>query len=228
MKARALAVSLTTQTAAAGILLLIPLIYTDRLLTGHITLPATLSLIPKAVEHPTERPAPRPRRTNIRPFAGFFAPTEIPKRSPNIETIDEPIAGEPFVFAVPPLLPGTAIPRVGIIDVPPPPPVKATPVEEPQRTVTVGGMVLAAKLIHRVVPVYPLPAKVARVSGTVRLMGIVSTEGTIQQLQLISGNPLLVQAAMDAVRQWVYSPTLLNGKPTEVIAPIDVIFALSQ
>jgi protein TonB len=93
---------------------------------------------------------------------------------------------------------------------------------------TVGGDVLAAKLIKKVLPVYPRIAVTARISGTVRLLGVVGKDGTIQQLQVLDGPPLLRAAALDAVRQWVYSPTLLNGKPVEVSAPIDVIFTLSQ
>ena len=86
----------------------------------------------------------------------------------------------------------------------------------------------SAKLIRKVVPVYPRIAIAARISGTARLMGRVGVDGTVQQIQVVSGPPLLVQAALDAVRKWLYRPTLLNGKPVEVIAPIDVIFNLSQ
>jgi protein TonB len=92
----------------------------------------------------------------------------------------------------------------------------------------VGGDVLAAKLIRKIVPEYPMLAKNARVSGLVRLQGVVNKDGTVEQLQVISGNPLLIPAAVAAVKQWLYSPTYLNGKPVEVIAPIDVIFKLSQ
>ena len=60
-----------------------------------------------------------------------------------------------------------------------------------------------------------------------RLIGVIAKDGTIRQLQVVSGHPLLVGAAVDAVRQWVYRPTLLNGEPVEVIAPIDVIFTFS-
>jgi protein TonB len=96
---------------------------------------------------------------------------------------------------------------------------------KPQR---VGGDVQAAKLVKKVIPVYPPLARQARVSGTVQLIGIIAKDGTIQQLQVVSGHPLLVKAALDAVRQWIYRPTLLNGQAVEVIAPIDVIFTLGQ
>jgi protein TonB len=109
--------------------------------------------------------------------------------------------------------------------------VQAHPTEakpEPVRNIRVGGDVLAANLVRRVVPVYPPLAKQARVSGTVRLEGTISTSGTIENLKVISGHPLLVRAALDAVQQWLYRPTLLNGNPVSVTAPIDVIFTLSN
>ena len=68
----------------------------------------------------------------------------------------------------------------------------------------------------------------ARLSGTVHLIGTIGKDGMIEQLQVISGPPMLVQAAVDAVRQWVYRPTMFNNKPVEVIAPIEVIFSLSR
>jgi len=85
-----------------------------------------------------------------------------------------------------------------------------------------------AKLIRQVVPIYPQMAKVARVSGVVHLIGIIAKDGTIRNLQVIDGHPLLTKAALDAVSQWVYKPTLLSGEPVEVICPIDVVFKLSQ
>lgn len=75
-------------------------------------------------------------------------------------------------------------------------------------------------------PVYPPLARQARVSGSVRLIAIIGRDGTVQQLQVVSGHPLLIGAAVEAVRQWLYHPTLLNGEPVEVICPIDVNFTL--
>ena len=77
-------------------------------------------------------------------------------------------------------------------------------------------------------PVYPPLARQARISGTVRLEGVISRTGHVINLQVVSGHPLLATAALDAVRQWVYRPTLLNGEAVEVIAPIEVHFTLSQ
>jgi len=91
-----------------------------------------------------------------------------------------------------------------------------------------GGNVHAAKIIKRIQPVYPPLARQTRIQGTVRLHVIIAKDGTIKQLEIMSGHPLLQQAALDAVRQWRYQPTLLNGDPVEVDTTIDVIFALNE
>ena len=97
----------------------------------------------------------------------------------------------------------------------------------PQR-IKVGGNVQSARLVRQPRPVYPPLAKQARISGVVKLGAIISKDGTIQHLEVISGHPLLVPAALEAVKQWVYQPTLLNGEPVEVQTQIDVNFTLSQ
>jgi protein TonB len=77
-----------------------------------------------------------------------------------------------------------------------------------------------------VLPVYPAIAKTAHVSGTVMLHAIIAKDGTIQELQYISGPALLMRAAMDAVHEWRYQPTQLNGQPVEVDTTIQVVFSL--
>jgi len=117
---------------------------------------------------------------------------------------------------------------------PPPPPPPAAPPPPPDGTATtpqrirVGGVVQAANLIHRTNPVYPPQAKQARIQGVVRFAAIIAKDGTVQDLKVISGHPLLVPAALDAVKQWQYKPTLLKGEPVEVATQIDVNFTLSQ
>ncbi len=102
------------------------------------------------------------------------------------------------------------------------------PARVPAAPITVGGGVQAAKLITGPRPPYPPLAKAARVQGTVRLRAFIAPDGTIKNLQLISGPPLLVKAAYDAVAQWRYQPTLLNGSPVEVLTEVDVNFTLAQ
>jgi TonB family protein len=105
---------------------------------------------------------------------------------------------------------------------PPPPP-------RPQFTrMRVGRDVQAAKLVFHPDPDYPPIAKTARIQGTVRLDAVINRDGTVQTLRVISGHPLLVKAALDAVQRWRYQPTLLNGDPVEVASEIDVSFALPQ
>ena len=111
---------------------------------------------------------------------------------------------------------------------PPPPPPPPPRREPPKQNIRIGGDVLEAKIIKRVMPVYPPLAKQMRLSGTVRLEGVIARDGRVANLQVVSGHPMLAAAAVDAVRQWLYRPTLLNGDPVEVIAPIDVRFILSQ
>jgi protein TonB len=95
------------------------------------------------------------------------------------------------------------------------------------RQVRVGGNVKMAQILRRVEPQYPALAKAARVQGTVELVGVIATDGHLKELRLVSGHPLLAHAAMEAVSQWIYTPTLLNNEPVEVIAPITVTFHLN-
>src|SRR5438309_688327 len=104
-----------------------------------------------------------------------------------------------------------------------PPPPKATPTR-----IRVGGQVQQASLISQPKPVYPALARQARIQGVVRLQAVIAKDGTVQELQVLSGHPLLVPSAMEAVRQWRYKPTLLNGEPVEVITMIDVNFVLGS
>jgi TonB family protein len=107
-----------------------------------------------------------------------------------------------------------------------PPAQSEAPKPNPSR-IRVGGNAMQASLVHQVQPVYPQIAKAARISGTVVLHAIVAKDGTITHLEYVSGHPLLMKAAMDAVSQWVYKPTLMNGDPVEVDTTINVVFQLA-
>jgi protein TonB len=105
------------------------------------------------------------------------------------------------------------------------PMVRARPqVEKPIRVASIS----ASSLIHMVQPQYPPLAKVNRIQGIVEFTATISKQGTIEGLTLKSGHPLLVNAAREAVLQWRYRPTILNGEPVEVITDIIVNFTLSQ
>jgi len=110
------------------------------------------------------------------------------------------------------------------LPLPPEPPAK------PPRTsrITVGGVVESARLIYEVKPDYPVLGKTAHVQGTVRLEAIIDKDGSVQSLRVLSGPPLLIPCALQAVAQWRYQPTLLNGAAVEVATEIDVNFMLNE
>ena len=165
----------------------------------------------------------------------LMQPKVIPKEIKQIQEDEAPSANMGVAGGVPGGVAGGALGGVlgGILgSVPsaaPPPPKKEAPKAAPRPSIIpVGGRVQNAKLIRNPQPVYPQIAKSARIAGTVELSAIIGEDGHIQQLQVVSGHPLLRQAAMDAVKQWVYQPTLLNEQPVKVSTTIDVIFSLSQ
>lgn len=102
-----------------------------------------------------------------------------------------------------------------------PQPVPATPAVQRLR---VSSGVLEGNLVNKVEPQYPQMAKIAHVQGYVVLQSLISKQGTVENLRAISGHPILLQAAMDAVRQWRYRPYILNGQPVEVESTITVRF----
>jgi protein TonB len=103
----------------------------------------------------------------------------------------------------------------------PPPPKAVAPSRIKQ-----GGQVTAASIITQTRPLYPALARQARIQGNVVLHAIIDKEGKVAQLEVISGHPLLVQSALDAVKQWRYKPTQLNGDPVEVDTTITVTFTM--
>jgi protein TonB len=223
-KAGALAASLAAQSFALGTLFLIPLIYTDRLPFAQLQLPTFLPSPPRP-ELPKPEPALR-RRAIPRVRNPFVSPTTIPPLNRQLDLIDNAPGLPDRIDSGPPI---PSMPNMIVTPIIPPPPLLPHLVEAtPSKPIAVTSDIQSARLIHKVIPVYPNLARITRISGTVRLQATVSAEGTIEKLEVISGHPILVQAAVDAVRQWIYRPTILHNIPVEVIAPIDVIFTLSQ
>ncbi len=93
--------------------------------------------------------------------------------------------------------------------------------------VRIGGNVIAANLLNVVKPVYPAEAKEQRIQGTVKLEITIGKDGTVSNVTLVSGPPELVQSAVDAVKQWTYKQTLLNGEPVSVLSTVDVNYTLA-
>ncbi|MGB9337472.1 MAG: energy transducer TonB [Candidatus Acidiferrales bacterium] len=218
------------QAGIVVIFVLIPLIYTEALPKQLLT----TFLVAPAPPPPPPPPAAAVQRI-VKPVARLIqagkmmAPTVIPKKVEMIKEEEMPpdVGAVGVVGGVPGGIAGGSAGGVlgGIIGgsgggMPPPP--KPT-----QQRVRIGGNVQAAKMIRQITPVYPQIAKTAHVQGTVILRAIISKDGTVQELQYISGPALLMRSAMDAVRQWKYQPTLLNGEPVEVDTTISVVFTLS-
>jgi len=102
------------------------------------------------------------------------------------------------------------------------------PAADGTKRINIGGNVQQAKLIRQPRPVYPPLAKQARISGVVHLAAVIGKEGNVVNLAVISGHPLLIPSALEAVQLWVYQKTLLNGEPVEVSTQIDVNYTLSD
>ena len=221
-------VSTVIQAVLLGILILIPLIYTEALPKGMLT----TFIVPPPPPPPPPPPAAIQRIVkpvvHIIKNGQMMAPTVIPKKIEMIKEDPTPpdvgvsggvVGGVPGGSAGGVL--GGIIGGVGGGPPPPPPPKAKGPVR-------VGGTVIAANLLRQVTPIYPPIAKTAHISGTVVLHAIISKDGTIEQLEYISGPPLLMKNAMDAVRQWRYRPTMLNGEPVEVDTTVSVVFTLGS
>ncbi len=230
------------QIVVVVVLILIPLIWFDYLPAATF---ASFLVAPPPPPPPPPPPAAAPPVKVVKVIPRQFdagklmAPKIIPKEVATIkeEELPPPTTGAVGVVGgVPGGVAGGAPGGVlgGIIGSvpsaappPPPPPKKEEKAATVQR-IKIGGSVQQAKLIRQPKPIYPPLAKQARISGTVHLSAIIAKDGTIQKLEVLGGHPLLVPAALEAVKQWVYQPTLLNGEPVEVQTTIDVNFTLSQ
>jgi protein TonB len=227
--------SFALQCAMLGVLLLLPLYFTQELpksqLLTFLVAPPPPPPPPPAAQQVTK--TMKQIQSDLLSGGRLRTPTKIPAK---VQMITEEEAPPPMpgsggvVGGVPGGIPGGQLGGVigGIINstsnlsyVP-----KLQPVI-PQR-VRISQGVTAGLLLRKVEPSYPVIAKAARVEGNVVLKAIIDKDGTIQDLQLVSGHPMLVPAAIEAVRKWRYRPYLLNGQPVEVETTITVIFAFAN
>lgn len=221
----AVAISATLQSACLLILLIVPLIYTEAL-PGTIF--KTTWVGPPETAPRTAAQAPLPKAEVRSPrLLNHGILIEPPRIPPRVDVSEEgPLSPEsPLAEGL--LSAGSgmdllnAMPNSAEI-------VKRPVVMSVPQRVPVTSTIEAAKLISRVQPVYPVIAIQARTQGNVVLHAIIGRDGQVSELQVLSGHPLLVNAALDAVRQWRYSPTLLNGQAVEVETTITVSFVLGQ
>ena len=230
----AVVVSTVVQCLAVAVLLLIPLL-------NYYELPAA-DFVSFLTAPPPPPPPPPPPVTVVKAVPREFdtgaltQPVAIPDQVAVIEEdVAAPSAGiAGVVGGVPGGSIGGSIGGVlgSIISsaptaAPPPPPPPPVKKKAPPKRIRVGGNVAKARLIRQVRPQYPPLARQARIQGTVKLSAVISKDGSIQKLEVMSGHPLLVPSALAAVKQWRYRPTLLNGEAVEVLTNIDVNFTLS-
>lgn len=234
-KAFATTTSFIFNCVAIGVMLIVPLIFTEDLPRAQ--------LLTMLVSPPPPPPPPPPAaaavkvvrqiQTDVLNNGELRTPTKIPQK---VQMIKEDEAPPPMaatggvVGGVPGGIPGGQLGGVigsvisasnSMAAVP-----KFVPVQ-PQR-VRISQGVTKGLLIHKQEPTYPTLARSARVQGDVVLSAVIDINGQITNLQLVSGHPMLVPAAIEAVRQWRYKPYLLNGQPVEVETTITVIFSLSS
>ena len=220
--------SFVLQVMLIGVLILIPLIYTDALPKQQLM---TFLVAPPPPPPPPPPPAAAPVKVvkvqSELVNGQLRTPTKIPEKVQMIKEEEAPpdLGAGGVPGGVPGGIPGGSAGGVigGIISSQP---VAVPKVATPQR-VRVSQGVSQGLLIKKVTPNYPPLARQARIQGTVVLQAEISKEGTIQNLQLISGHAMLAPAAIEAVKQWRYKPYLLNGEPVAVETQVVVNFSLS-
>ena len=207
-------------------LIIVPLLHTDPLpKRQNLTM---LYLQPPAAASPstTSFEAPKLASTYSRTSSKVLAPRheeqEIPK-SP-VGTAGGVVGGVPGGMGA-----GVAAGVFsGMLNSAPSVPVLAKPpAEAPVKRTRIAARVAEANLIHDVPPQYPAEAGRARIEGTVVLMAVIDKDGTVKDVRVESGLPILAQAAIDAVKQWRYKPYVIDGQPVEVDSRITINFTLS-
>ena len=228
-RGRTTALAIVLEIGAIIVMVLIPLIFTEAL--------PKQQLMTFLVAPPPPPPPPPPAAAPVRVVkqvqtdiinGQLRTPTKIPQKVQMIKEDEAPppVMASAGVFGgVPGGVPGGQMGGVigGIISSTP---VAVPKVATPQR-VRVSQGVSQGLLVKRVQPAYPPLARQARIQGTVVLHAVISKDGSIENLQLVSGHPMLAPAAIDAVKQWKYKPYLLNGEPVEVETEVLVNFTLS-
>ncbi len=227
-------ISFLLETSVVGVLILVPLLYTD-------ALPAAVRWVGGAISMPTTDRPPNPTPTGAttihKPNTETGTDGKVHAPDPNAIPDHPYIPKEREIPEPPDLGNGTYIPGAIPGDGTGNNPVienmvRGITVNKPAEPKAVAPIVIShvdeALLIHRVQPQYPEIARVARIQGPVVLRAIIARDGTIRAAEVLSGHPVLARAALDAVRQWRYRPYSLGGHPVEVDTQITVNFILNR
>lgn len=214
-------ISFIIEAIVVGFLILLPLLITEALPLHQLS---SFLVAPPPPPPPPPPPAAAPVQKVIQREivnGELRTPSKIPKAIKMIKEEEAPATG--LVGGVVGGVPGGQVGGVvgSIISSSAPPPKVATP-----QKLRVSQGVAEGNLLRKIEPQYPQMAKVAHIQGDVILAATISKSGTIENLHQVSGHPILVQAAMEAVKQWRYKPYLLNGEPVEVETTIKVSFKM--
>ena len=222
-------VSFALEFMIIGVMVLIPLIFTEALPKGQMMFLLVAPPPPPPPPPPAAAPVHVVKQVQTDIVNGELrTPTKIPKKVEMIKEDEAPppsMAATGVVGGVPGGVPGGSMGGV-IGSVLSGTPVAVPKIATPQR-VRVSSGVVSGLLLRKVQPNYPPLARQARIQGVVVLQAQISKEGSIENLQLISGHPTLAPAAIEAVKQWKYKPYLLNGEPVEVETQVQVNFTLA-
>src|SRR6266700_2994973 len=207
------------EAVVVGVMVLIPLLFTEALPKAQLM----MALVAPPPPPPAAVKIVKQVQTDI-VNGQLRTPTKIPKKVEIVKEEEAPPPSMGVVGGVPGGVPGGQMGGVigGIIS--------STPMAVPKvavQRVRVSQGVTAGLVIKRVNPTYPPLARTARVQGSVVLAAVIGKDGSIQNLHVLSGHPLLTQAALEAVKQWRYKPYILNGEPVEVDTQVTVNFTLS-
>jgi protein TonB len=228
-RGRTSAVAFLLEVMIIGVMVLIPLIFTEALPKGQMMFLLVAPPPPPPPPPPAAAPVHVVKQIQSDIINGELrTPTKIPKKVlENLKEDEAPpqMAVTGVVGGVPGGVPGGSMGGV-IGSVLSSTPVAVPKIATPTR-VRVSSGVSTGLLIRKVPPAYPPLARQARIQGVVVLQAQISKEGNIQNLQLISGHPMLAPAAIEAVKQWKYKPYLLNGEPVEVDTQVQVNFTLA-
>jgi protein TonB len=214
-------ISTIVQLGLVGFLVLLPLIFTEALPKGQLT---TWLVAPPPPPPPPPPAAPQiqhVQRVSEIVDGSLRAPTKIPKQVKMVTEEEPPAPNTGVMGGVVGGVPGGSSGGVigGIIGSTAPPPKVAAP-----QKLRVSSGVAEGLKIHDVTPAYPQMARIAHIQGDVVLQATISKTGIIENLHAVSGHPILIQAALDAVKQWKYKPYILNSEPVEVETTIRVQF----
>jgi len=213
-KRRALLISITVQILVVAALVLFPLFTKGENIAGRVVILPPVPYSPAKAHTSGRTPTQPPRgKQNTCTFCFHSIPPTIVMHDPGRTLQQTNGAGVD--------IPGAPVAVMDTHHEPPPPP-------PPSKPIRVSEAVIAARLVHRVEPVYPPLAIQTRREGRVELHAIISKQGYVESLEVVSGDPFFIQSSLAAVREWRYQPTILDGQPIEVDTQITVIYTLTH